>query len=119
MMNKGIFLCPIVGLFAGIVSGFFSSGGGLIILPFYLMMLKLDDVKARATTLFCVLFITLISALFYFKAEYIDFFLAVKCGVGGIIGSVIGTKMLTMINSKILNIIFAFFLVYAGIKMII
>ena len=77
-MKKSIFLCIIVGFFAGIVSGFFSSGGGLIILPFYLLMLKLDDVKARATTIFCILFITLTSALFYLKEAHIDFNLALK-----------------------------------------
>ena len=117
-MKKSNILCIIVGFFAGIVSGFFSSGGGLIILPFYLLMLKLDDVKARATTIFCILFITLTSALFYLKEAHIDFNLALKCGVGGIIGSIIGSKLLDVINSKILNAMLACFLVYAGIRMI-
>lgn len=118
-MKKSIFLCVIVGFFAGIVSGFFSSGGGLIILPFYLLMLKLDDVKARATTIFCILFITSVSAFFYFKEAHVDFWLSLKCGIGGMFGSFIGSKFLTGINSKFLNVLLACFLIYAGVRMII
>ena len=118
-MKKSIFLCVIVGFFAGIVSGFFSSGGGLIILPFYLLMLKLDDVKARATTIFCILFITSVSAFFYLKETHIDWVLSLKCGIGGIFGSFFGSKVLNKINSRVLNILLACFLVYAGERMII
>ena len=119
MKNKGIFLCLIIGFFAGIVSGFFSSGGGLIILPFYISVLKLEDVKARATTIFCVVFITFISTIFYFNAQNIDLGLAIKCAIGGMVGSYIGTKSMNVFSSKVLNICLVIFLIYAGIKMII
>ena len=118
-MNKSIFLCIFVGFFAGVISGFLSSGGGLIILPFCLLVLNLDSVKARATTIFCILCITLVSAVLYFKDGYIDFIPAVKCALGGCVGSVFGTKILNKLNSNVLNIIFSLFLIYAGIKMMI
>ncbi len=119
MKNKGIFLCLIIGFFAGIVSGFFSSGGGLIILPFYISVLKLEDIKARATTIFCVLFITFISTIFYLNTKNIDFELAIRCAIGGMAGSFFGTKCISVFNSKILNVILVIFLIYAGIKMIV
>lgn len=45
----------IIGLLAGIISGFFTSGGGMILVPAFIYMLKIDDVKARATSVLCIL----------------------------------------------------------------
>ena len=39
----------IIGLISGIVSGFFSAGGGLILVPAFIYFLNMDEKKARAT----------------------------------------------------------------------
>ena len=46
----------LVGFFAGIISGFFGAGGGLILVPFLTLILKEDEVISRATTIFCIFF---------------------------------------------------------------
>ena len=38
----------IIGLLAGFISGLFSTGGGLILVPAFTYLLKLDTVEARA-----------------------------------------------------------------------
>ena len=40
----------IIGLISGIVSGFFSAGGGLILVPAFIYFLNMDEKKARATS---------------------------------------------------------------------
>ena len=37
----------VIGLIAGLVSGFFSTGGGLILVPAFLYILGMDSQKAR------------------------------------------------------------------------
>ena len=109
----------IIGLIAGIISGFFSAGGGLILVPSFVYFLNLDEKKARATSLFCMLPMVLVTAFFYGKNTFIHWDIGIKCAIGRAVGGIIGAKLLTKIPNKYLKIIFALFLVYAGISMII
>ena len=109
----------LLGFIAGMISGFFGAGGGLILVPYMTLLLKEDEVKARATTIMCIFFMVLTSSFFYFKADFVDWNLAFKCAIGGIIGGIIGSKLLINLSKKILQILFIIFLLYAGIKMII
>lgn len=118
MKNKILFNV-LIGFFAGMISGFFGAGGGLILVPYMTLILKEDEVTARATTILCIFFMVLISSFFYFNQDSIDWLLAFKCAIGGIIGGYIGSKLLINLNKKILKILFVIFLIYAGIKMII
>ena len=109
----------IIGLFAGIMSGFFGSGGGMILIPAYLYILKMKDKKARATSIISIMPMVIVSSLFYIKANYIDLNLSIKCIIGGIIGGIIGTKLLDKISTKTLRILFTCFLIYSSARMII
>ena len=46
--------------------------------------------KARATSVFAILPMVVVSGLFYYKNDYIDWNLGIKCAIGGIIGGIIG-----------------------------
>lgn len=115
--NK-IFLNILIGFFAGIISGFFGAGGGMLLVPYMTEILKEDEVKSRATTILCIFFMVFTSSFFYFDKNSIDWSLGVKCVVGGIIGSLIGSRLLIKLNKNILKILFIIFLVYAGFTMI-
>lgn len=87
-MNKKIwnFLkITIVGFASGIVSGFFGSGGGMLLVPFFTHILKIEDVKARGTSVFCIMFLVITSSIFYIGQKYVDVKLGIKCAVGGIV----------------------------------
>lgn len=118
MKNKILFNI-LIGFLAGMISGFFGAGGGLILVPYMTLILKEDEVKSRATTILCIFFMVLTSSFFYFNQDSIDWYLAFKCAIGGVIGGYVGSKLLINLNKKILKILFIIFLIYAGIKMII
>lgn len=118
-MKKSIFLCVIAGFLAGIVSGLFGAGGGMILVPFMTFILKEDEVVSRATTIMCIFFMVLTSSFFYFKQDAIDWDISIKCAIGGIIGGIIGSKLLIKLDKNVLKILFIIFLIYAAIKMII
>ena len=123
MENKENAKCLIkdffIGLIVGGISGFFGAGGGLILVPYLSKRLSYDEKKSRATTVFCILFMVITSGLFYIKNINIDLVISIKCVIGGIFGSFIGSKLLVNLNKDVLNIIFIIFLVYTGIKMVI
>ena len=114
-MIKKIF----VGMIAGFISGLFASGGGMIIVPSFVYLFKMKEQEARATSIFVVLPMVITSGLFYYKNNYIDWNLGIKCAIGGIIGGIIGSRLLVKLSDKTLKIIFIFFLIYISIKMII
>lgn len=75
----------LIGIIVGIISGLFASGGGLLLVPVYTYILKLDEKEARATSLFCILPMVILTAIIYNKNNYIDWELGIKCAIGGII----------------------------------
>jgi len=108
----------LVGLVAGMISGFFTAGGGLIVVPALLYTLKLEPKKARATSIFCILPMVLVTSFFYGQGNFIKWDIGLKCAVGGVIGGIIGARLLNKLPEKYLKIAFTIFLIYAGINMI-
>ena len=108
----------IIGILAGIISGLFSTGGGMILVPAFIHMLELEDTKARGTSVFCILPMVLTSSIFYYKGNYIDWKIALLCAIGGTVGGYIGAKLLKKLPEKTLKIAFTIFLIYVSFKMI-
>ena len=108
----------IIGLLAGLVCGFFSTGGGMILVPGFMYILKRAPIEARATSVCCILPMVIASSFFYYKNDYIDWKLSLLCSAGGIIGGIIGAQLLEKIPDNILKIIFTCFLIYMSIRMI-
>ena len=108
----------VIGIISGLISGFFSTGGGLILVPAFIYFIKLDEKKARATSIACILPMVITSSIFYAKNKFIDWKLGILCAIGGIVGGFIGTKFLNKVPDKILKISFLIFLIYMAIKMI-
>lgn len=107
-----------IGVISGVISGLFAAGGGMIVVPALIHIFKLEDAKARATSVFAILPMVVVSGLFYYKKDYIDWNLGINCAIGGIIGGIIGAKLLKKMSSKTLRILFVIFLAYTSIKMI-
>lgn len=108
----------VIGFIAGIISGLFASGGGLILVPAYVYIIKMSEEKARATSILSILPMVIVSSIFYFKFDNIDWWLGVKCAIGGLIGGAIGAKLLKKISPKILKLMFIIFLAYSAIRLV-
>lgn len=109
----------ILGFLAGVICGLFAAGGGLILVPAFVYILKINEVKARATSVFSILPMVVTSGIFYYKENYINLKIGIYCAIGGVIGGIVGAKLLKKIKTKNLKILFAIFLIYASFKMII
>jgi len=106
----------LIGVISGIISGLFGAGGGLILVPIFVHYLKLGEKEARATTIFCILPMVITSGIIYSNNDLINWDLAIKCAIGGIIGSIIGTKLLRSLSNKTLKLIFIMFLIYVSLR---
>ena len=108
----------IVGLLAGVICGLFGTGGGMILVPAFVYMLKIEPKRARATSLCCMLVMVITSSIFYYRNNYINWQAGLLCAIGGIFGGYIGAKILKKIPDYILKIVFICFLIYVSYNMI-
>ena len=113
MVKKGL-----IGILAGLISGLFSTGGGMILVPAFIHLLKVEDKRARGTSVFCLLPMVITSGFFYYKGNYINWKVAILCAIGGAIGGYIGAKLLKKLPEKILKIAFTIFLIYVSYRML-
>ena len=118
-MIKNFLKKIIIGLLAGFISGFFSTGGGLILVPAFIYLLEMDAQKSRGTSIFCILPMVITSSFFYYKGHYINWKTSMLCAIGGSIGGFFGAKLLKKLPEKTLKIAFTIFLIYASYKMLI
>ena len=119
MMKKEFLYKVLIGIFAGIVSGLFASGGGMILVPAFIYILKMKDVEARATSVLCILPMVVTSGIFYYTNDYIDWKIGILCAIGGIVGGIVGAKLLNKLPAHYLKIAFTLFLIYASYRMIV
>ncbi len=75
----------LVGIIAGFINGFFASGGGMILVPAFIYIFGEDQKKARATSVFCILWMVIASGFFYYNQNFIDWKVGLLCGIGGVI----------------------------------
>ena len=109
----------LIGLLAGLVSGFFATGGGMIVVPALVYLMKTGEQKARATSLFVILPMVITSGIFYYKNDYIDWKIGILCAIGGTIGGFFGARYLKKVPELYLKLSFTIFLIYVSIRMII
>lgn len=108
----------LIGICAGIISGLFSTGGGMILVPAFVYLLNVEETRARGTSVFCILPMVITSGLFYYKDNFIDWKIAILCAIGGSIGGFIGAKLLKKLPVKVFKIMFILFLIYASYNML-
>lgn len=90
----------LIGIMAGIISGLFSTGGGMILVPAFVYLLNVEDTRARGTSVFCILPMVITSSFFYYKGNYINWEIAFLCAIGGAIRRFYRSKIIKKIANK-------------------
>ncbi|NMA86650.1 MAG: sulfite exporter TauE/SafE family protein [Tissierellia bacterium] len=108
-----------IGFITGIINGLFGSGGGTIIVPALVFLVKMEDYKAHATAISIILPLSVISTIIYLKSNIVKFNIGYIIAIGGIIGSFIGAKLLKKIPNLILRKTFGIIIIITAIRMII
>jgi uncharacterized membrane protein YfcA len=109
----------IVGLVAGFLSGLFGVGGGILIVPALVIVLKFDQRLAHGTSLAAVLPIALSSMTSYAVADKIDWRVALFLAIGALAGAVLGTHFLHKLPHDVLALGFSILLVATAVRMLV
>ena len=105
------------GVGAGLLSGMFGLGGGIIIVPGLMFALGMDQRKAHGTSLGGVFLISLSSFFTYWAHGEIDWPVVLWLSIGSVAGSLIGAELLKRVSKRTLTLAFIAVLVIAGVRM--
>jgi uncharacterized membrane protein YfcA len=83
-----------VGVLAGLLSGVFGVGGGIIMVPLLVAWFAMDQRRASATSLLAIVPIATASAVGYAVNGSVDLRAGLLLLVGGIAGGQVGTRLL-------------------------
>lgn len=106
------------GILIGFINSLLGAGGGMIAVPL-LNNLGLDEKSSHASAVAVILPLTVISAIIYLVKDYVNLTDTVWFLPTGILGAVIGSFLLKKISPTVLKKIFAVFMLYAGIRLLI
>ena len=106
-----------VGILAGLLSGLFGVGGGILVVPALILVLKLDPRRASGTSLGAVLPISISSLLTYWSHDNVDWIMAMWLAIGAVMGAVYGTKLIHVLPRKALGYLFATVLFVTAVRL--
>lgn len=108
-----------IGLLGGFLSGVFGIGGGILMVPLLVMILKVDQRHASALSLAAVLPAAIVGSITYGVAGHVDVLASAFIAVGGIAGALIGTKLLRTLPLGWLRWGFVVLLLLVAVRMLI
>lgn len=111
-------LIPIVlGLVAGGLNGLLGVGGTLLV-PGLSHWLDLEQHKAHGTAIAIILPTSLISFFVYLMRTGVNLDIAWKVAAGGVLGGVIGAKLLRFIPARWLRTLFGVAMILVALRLV-
>jgi uncharacterized protein len=109
----------LIGLAAGFFSALFGVGGGIVIVPLLLLLLRYDERLASGTSLAAITIIALVGALLYGLRGEVDFGYAALVGVPAAAGAVVGAALQQRVSARLFGLAFAALLVVVGVVLLV
>lgn len=108
----------IIGAVGGLLSGAFGVGGGILMVPLFVMFAGMDQRRASATSLAAIVPTAVVGAVTYFLNGEVALIPALFVAAGGIIGSWIGARLLRRLPLGWLRWMFIALLVAVAVRML-
>lgn len=108
----------LAGAAAGLVNGLFGGGGGMIVVPALIYLLKKDPRHAHATAIMIILPMSIISGLFYASFGSFDLASGIPATIGVTAGGAIGALLLKKLSAGWITVVFSLVMAAAGVKML-
>lgn len=106
-----------IGLAAGFLSGMFGVGGGILVVPALVVLLRFDQRLANGTSLGAVLPISISSLATYWSHDNVDWNLVVWLAIGALAGAVLGTRLLHVVDHTTLGYLFVGILAITAVRL--
>lgn len=119
-LSKQILILAVgASFFAGIISGLFGVGGGIIFVPLMVIAIGLSMKNAAPTSQFILLFASASALVTHTLLGHPDFYQALLLAAGAFGGGLVGARLSLEIKENSLKILISVVMVAAAVKMFI
>tara|TARA_B100001287_G_scaffold39743_1_gene28893 strand:- start:2770 stop:3165 length:396 start_codon:yes stop_codon:yes gene_type:complete len=120
MTIQTIFMLSLIGVFAGILSGFVGVGGGIIIVPGLVFLLGLTQHEAQGTSLFVLAMpVVWLALINYWKDGNVQWKFGLIVAITFFIGAFFGSKLSLKLNPNIVKLLFGILMALVSFKLIV
>lgn len=114
-MSDNVLLLLTIGLFAGVMSGLFGIGGGIIIVPALILLAGFTQLGANGTSLVALLLpVGILAVLTYYRNKLVDVRAAMLIALGIALGVFGGAQLALGLSPEVLKVLYALFMFYIG-----
>ncbi len=112
-----LFLAATVSFLAGGLGGLLGIGGGLVLVPFFHYVLKMNMHLSVGTSLAIIVPTALVGAARHASGHFVDWRVFLFAGLFALVGSFVGAGISMSLDVTLLRKIFSVFLILVAIKM--
>ena len=119
MSTLGLFaLLVAFGAVAGVLAGLLGVGGGILLVPFLVLVVGMTQHEAEATSLLVILPTAVAASVALRRRNVGDLPTALAVGLVGAVGAVAGVLLALALDADVLRLVFAVLLAFVGVRLI-
>ena len=120
MLESSTLLFVVIGLAAGILSGVFGIGGGVVIVPALIYLVGFNQHRATGTSLAVLLPPIGLAAMWeYYRHQNVDVRAALIMAAAVFVGGWLGAVVANRVSGPYLRLAFGVFVVVLGVSLIV
>lgn len=119
LMSKQVAFGVVIGLIAGLASGYVGLGGGFLMVPLMLAWLNIPMKLASGTSLIAIMILAVPGAITQGALGNIDYLVGIATAVGTIPGAFLGARLVSYVPERTLRIVFAVFLAVGAVLLVV
>ena len=108
----------VLGFGTGILTGIMGVGGGVVMVPMMVLLLGVSQHLAQGISMLVIIPTVMVAILKLRNSNLFEFRTALLLAAGSIVGSLLSSNMVQLIDGVILKRIFGVLVVYSSIRMI-
>jgi len=107
-----------IGAAAGFLSGLFGVGGGILIVPALVLLLRMPQKVASGTSLLAIAPLSIGGTVAYATGGHIDWAASLIVAIGAVAGGVIGSALLQRLPSTVITWLFIVVMVVVAVQLV-
>ena len=106
------------GVLVGVMSALFGIGGGILMVPFMVLVLDLGQHAAEGTSLLVVVPTAIVGTIAHARRGYVEKRVAARLVIGGVVGGVVGALSGLQMPGRTLRLLFAVLILILGARLV-
>ncbi len=110
-------IAPAIGIAAGVVSGLFGVGGGIVVVPGLVLLLGFPQRRASGTSMATIVAAAIAALVVFAGSGETDWPAAALLGIGAVAGAWAGARYLDRLPERWLTMLFIVVLLTASVRL--